>query len=82
MGCPPGRPIRRVSRCDYNNRLTVLNVATRTMKKARALGTIISLTWSPDGTSLVAAFRNGSCGDIYRFAVGNLAPQPVFRGCP
>jgi hypothetical protein len=67
---------------DYNNRLTVLDVGTRKLKKAVALGTMLGLTWSPDGTSIVAAFRNGACGDIYRFAIGNLAPQPVFRGCP
>lgn len=67
-----------------NNRLTVIDVATRQVRtSAKSLGTLASFTWSPDGTSLVAAFRNDSaCGDVDRLAVGDLAPQPVFRGCP
>lgn len=66
-------------------RLALVNVRTHAARKTPiAYGRLTDVTWSPDGTSLVAAFRRGydDCGSVVRIDVSTLARTTVVRGCP
>jgi hypothetical protein len=86
-GTPPAwSPDSKTVALTYGpSRLALVDVRTHVVRKTPiAAGRAVGITWSPDGTSLVVAFRRGYdyCGNVERVDVSTLARATLVRGCP
>jgi WD40 repeat protein len=65
------------------DRLALVDMKTHAVRKTpRSLGRVTTFAWTPDGSALVATFRNDSCGNVDRIDARTLAATVLVRGCP